>query len=150
MGRVDKEKKLKIFFPLLVLIAVFIWVRALAPGTKEGNQKDNMSAAVSSDNREWGSLLSLSTQQRQEIRTSYTSWGRNPFVLKEESDGQKTSQRMLNGIFWDEGNPKALINDMIVGIGDQIGQHTVIDIKQNYVILSDGTNKLILKLGLVE
>jgi len=47
---------------------------------------------------------------------------------------------------WSEKNPGAMINDTIVKNGDRIGDNTVIEIRQDKVILSDGTKDFELKL----
>ena len=52
----------------------------------------------------------------------------------------------LTGIFWDEKNPTAIINDKIVGIGDRFGVNSVVDIKQDRVILNDGFSDFELRL----
>ena len=84
--------------------------------------------------------------QRVTKRTNYTSWGRNPFTL------QKTSSKafkdlILDGIMWDKEKPLAIINGEIVKIGDNISANLVVDIKQDRVILNDGTKDFELKLG---
>ncbi|MBI5873093.1 MAG: hypothetical protein HZB36_03000 [Candidatus Omnitrophica bacterium] len=52
----------------------------------------------------------------------------------------------LSGILWSQEHPLAIINDVIVVIGDKIGPNTVVDIKQDKVVLSDGTKTLELRL----
>lgn len=84
--------------------------------------------------------------QRVAKKTNYASWGRNPFTL------QKTSSKafkglILEGIMWDKEKPLAIINGQIVKIGDKVSQNTVVDIKQDKVILDDGTKEFELKLG---
>ena len=53
----------------------------------------------------------------------------------------------LNGIVWDEENPKAIINGAIIGIGDKLGVNTIVDIKKDRVILNDGAADFELILG---
>lgn len=84
--------------------------------------------------------------QRVTKRTNYASWGRNPFTL------QKTSSKafkslILDGIMWDKEKSLAIINDEIVKIGERIGDNIVVEIKQDSVILNDGTKDFELKLG---
>ena len=52
----------------------------------------------------------------------------------------------LSGIVWDKNTPSAIINDIIVKIGEEIKGHMVIDIKQDRVILKDGANNLELRI----
>lgn len=78
-------------------------------------------------------------------KTAFTSWGRNPFILKEVRE-KKKAELALNGILWDKDNPKAVINDAIVGVGDSIGENKIVSIEQDHVILNDGTSDIKLEL----
>jgi len=53
----------------------------------------------------------------------------------------------LTGIIWNEQDPKAIINNEIVGVGDEVGEEIVIEITPNSVILSDGTSHSKLRLS---
>jgi hypothetical protein len=75
---------------------------------------------------------------RQAQRTGYSTWGRNPFAPKIHVEPE-VPKFTLNGILWDEKTPKAIINDTIVGIGDKINGRTIIEIREDSVILNDGT-----------
>ena len=77
-------------------------------------------------------------------RTIYPSWGRSPFILPPV---EKPLELKLNGVVWDKESPRAIINNNIVGIGDKVGTNTVIDIKQDRVILNNGTSDFELRLG---
>lgn len=76
--------------------------------------------------------------QRVTKRTSYTSWGRSPFTLQKTSSGALKGL-ILGGIMWDKEKPLVIINDTIVKIGDKVSGNIVVDIKQDKVILNDGT-----------
>jgi hypothetical protein len=52
----------------------------------------------------------------------------------------------LSGIFWDEQAPQAIINEKIVGIGDRVRGITVVEIKDDRVILNDGEKNIELKM----
>ena len=78
---------------------------------------------------------------RETKRSNYSSWGRNPFS---ESISKPI---ILTGIIWDNIAPQAVINSEIVKTGDEIYGNTVIEIKRNSVILSDGTKDFELELG---
>lgn len=79
-------------------------------------------------------------------RTAYASWGKNPFAVT-ESRAERSSKVVLNGIAWDERNPKVMINDQIVGVGDEIGGNKVVSIRDNGVTLNDGERDFELTLG---
>ena len=82
--------------------------------------------------------------ERHAAKTNFVSWDRNPFTQKKVIGPKELT---LSGVIWDDKEPKALINNVVVGIGDEIEGNTVIDIKQDSVILNDGTEDFILKLG---
>lgn len=84
--------------------------------------------------------------KRRAKKTDYLSWGRNPFAAREVTV-KVAPQLTLSGIMWDEENPKAIINNNMVGIGDKVGPNTVVDIKKDRVILNDGTADFELRLG---
>ena len=54
------------------------------------------------------------------------------------SEQSLQSRVVLTGILWDKDNPLAIIDDNVVKIGERVGNKTVIDIKRDRVILSDG------------
>lgn len=84
---------------------------------------------------------------RDKKRTNYTTWVRDPFSPQATSAIKSFRRPVLGGILWDEEKPMAIINDEVVKIGDKIGSNTVVDIKQDMVILSDGTSNFELRLG---
>jgi hypothetical protein len=72
---------------------------------------------------------------------------RDPFSLAPIIPSEKySSDTHLNGIVWDKTSPMAIINDEIVKIGDSVGGKIVVDIKQDRVILNDGSKDFELRL----
>lgn len=80
-------------------------------------------------------------------------WGRNPFYKKVER--KKTAKKkvqkrkiklFLYAISMKDNNSVALINDKVVKIGDMISGYTLQKIEKKQVTLSDGKNKIVLKL----
>lgn len=80
-------------------------------------------------------------------RTAFQIWGRNPFTFEEQGSQEKAPGIFLNGIVWDRKKPQAVINGSIVEPGDEIAGFTVVDIKQNAVVLNNGAGNLDVKLG---
>lgn len=64
---------------------------------------------------------------------------RDPFtavpIISNESLHSEIS---LTGILWDKAKPLAIIDGNVVKKGERVGNKTVVDIKQDRVILSDG------------
>lgn len=80
-------------------------------------------------------------------RTEFVDWGRNPFArLQTEKATSNVSDLKLVAIMWDDKKPSAFINKRIVSTGDKIDDKTVKQIKQNEVVLTDGTNDYVLEL----
>lgn len=66
-------------------------------------------------------------------------WGRDPFVpLATFSAITKAVNLTLGGIFWDETNPKAIVNGKTLFNGDAIYGYTVDQIKPRSVVLKTG------------
>lgn len=80
--------------------------------------------------------------KRSAKRTGYSDWGRNPFVLPEIRDSLEVA---LNGILWDRENPRAIINNKNVKVGDKTGLYTVEEISKDTVVLTDGIRRLELR-----
>jgi len=74
---------------------------------------------------------------------------RDPFrpapVVK--SAGSVSERLILNGIIWDPKDPKAVINNTIVEVGDKINGFEVVEIDELKVIVNDGSGGLVLRLG---
>jgi len=73
---------------------------------------------------------------------------RDPFVAgpAEQVEEVSVSGLTLSAIIWDKDNPIAIINEKISKIGDKIGTNKIVEIKQDRVILNDGTKDFELKL----
>ena len=70
-------------------------------------------------------------------------WGRDPFVQQEAvSRVVKAVNLTLSGIFWDEKNPKAVVNEKTLFTGDTIYGYTVVEIRPRSVILRTGEKNI--------
>ena len=83
--------------------------------------------------------------QREAERTKYVKWGRNPFVLGDVSES--TAEFTLTGVMWNEEKPQAIINNVLVGVGQKVNGSAVVEIRRNSVILSNGIETFELKLA---
>jgi hypothetical protein len=84
--------------------------------------------------------------KRYREKTTFRSWGRNPFIEKGSPAAQDTPRLTLNGIVWDKESPTAIINGEIVGVGDKIGKITVVSIRKTTVTLNDGVKNFRLRI----
>jgi len=137
-----KDKKLLI---LIVLgIAAIISLIYGITSQKKTEQPSAKTAKVSAKKRKKpeGKIV---PKKRQMATTEHATWAKSPFV-------QKSVQGMaaglsLQGIIWDEKNPKAMINGVIVKKGDTIQGNTVVEIRKQSVVLNDGERDFLIKLG---
>ena len=75
---------------------------------------------------------------------------RDPFSampIADKNPPSPTADIALSGVLWDEANPLAIINNKVVKTGDRVGGCSVVKIKQDSVVLSDGARDFELKLG---
>ncbi|MFA6217741.1 MAG: hypothetical protein WDL87_08855 [Candidatus Omnitrophota bacterium] len=82
----------------------------------------------------------MSPVDRRAKKTGFSSFKRNIFSFN--SGGLSG----LTGIIWDEKSPRAIIDDVVVGIGERVGGNTVVEIQKDMVILNDGATNSELRL----
>jgi len=136
---VDKQQKLKIALPILFVVMAIIWgpiIFGSGSGKSDNKTGNTSKGAVKS----MGSLniAGLSNTGGQgKARSIYAKWGQNPFMLK-----RAPKALFIEGIMWDENEPKAIINGTIVGAGEVVEGKTIIEIKSTSVIIrgDDGKN----------
>ena len=127
-----RDKKI-ILLAVLAVAAVISLTYGLTSSSK-GREKTD--AGPSPENPEViRELHDLAPLVRPARKDEFASWGRNPF-MPWGLQGGASSAVTLNGIAWDPKNPKAVINDRIVGVGDEIAGCRVKEIKPASVVLS--------------
>lgn len=139
-----QNKKLMVL-AVLGMLAIFSLIYGIVASPKTRRSPQTTAPDIQTEGKVFLTEKPILTQ-RVAKRTNYVSWGRNPFTL------QKTSSKafkglILDGIMWSEEKPMAVINGNIVKIGDTVSQNTVVDIKQEKVILNDGIKDFELQLG---
>lgn len=127
--------KKKIILAALAVMSVFVWLRGLGVFSKNRQKEGPPGAAVPLFNAQSGRAR----------RAGHKDYKRNPFTAAPVSQSQSAGLQ-LGGVISDAQESYALINDQIVRTGDSIGVNKVVDIKENRVILSDGTKDIELKL----
>lgn len=133
----------------LVIVLIFAFgnasKKAHSRNLKDTKPKVADLAAISvnqANKSEGKSLYSMLEQQAESIELKRDPFTAAPIVSMEKS----SSGVLLEGIVYDKANPMALINNQVVKIGSRVGINTVINIKQNSVILNDGTKDFELRL----
>ncbi|MEI8011112.1 MAG: hypothetical protein WCI27_01335 [Candidatus Omnitrophota bacterium] len=70
-----------------------------------------------------------------------------PIISKDATKAKKVAvEKDLTGILWSKNDPEAIIKHAIVKVGDTVDGKTVVDIKKDKVVLSDGIKELELEL----
>lgn len=89
--------------------------------------------------------------QLQEEESQSLELKRDPFSAMApavtKSQAAEASSITLSGILWDENNPLAIINNKVVKKADSVSGCRVVEIKQESVVLNDGTRDFEFKLG---
>ncbi len=86
--------------------------------------------------------------KKQEEESAKLELKRDPFTAAPIVPRQKSpSAPRLNGILWGKASPMAIVDNIVVKIGDRVGNKVVVDIKQDKVILSDGAERIELRPG---
>lgn len=80
----------------------------------------------------------------QRARAMRLGWGRDPFNRPES---RRAIAFTLSGILWDATRPLAIINDRTLYVGDHIEGYRIVEIMQDHVAITDGTETLTLVLS---
>jgi len=141
----DKNRIQIIITSILIIILIFTWANSIKTIKKKiATNKAAVQAYKDTIPNPSSSMPSKSSDK-------VSSWVRDPFSGKTYISMRKSESvskaLTLAGIIWDKDKPAALINDRIVNVGDRIGGNTVVSIKNDRVLLNDGTNDFELKIG---
>jgi hypothetical protein len=139
-----KNKKLIVLIALSVL-AVLSIIHGLIQSGRESAKLPEKPADNGKGNAAVSEEISFAPL-KPPAKSVYSSWGRNPFALPGER-GASLEDLRLEGIMSDNNKFTAIIDDIVVGIGDNIQENKVIDIKPDRVILNDGKKDFELKLA---
>ncbi|MFH1771500.1 MAG: hypothetical protein ABH872_01675 [Candidatus Omnitrophota bacterium] len=123
-----------VFLCLAAFISLFYGIFTPSPSKRILKTGVSESIILNNDKLEMPPAQTVSFI-RSAKKSSFTAWGRNPFMLR--PDKQRPPAVKLMGIIWDK-EPKAVLNGNLLGIGETINKVTIIDIKEDSVILNDG------------
>ncbi|MDP3731698.1 MAG: hypothetical protein Q8R31_01530 [Candidatus Omnitrophota bacterium] len=137
-----QNKKLLLLIALSIIAVFSLFYGMFTPSRTERNLITKDTAIQKTIVTEKG-IISLTRGAK---RSNYSSWGRNPFSIS-GAPIRRLGALTINGILWDKKNPLAIINEEIVKVGDKIDGNTVVGIKQDRVILNDGSKDTEFLLG---
>ncbi|GEM_PF-7005086 len=153
----ERNKKLTIALPVLLGIAICVWLPNLNPSASKSHGEGNTKASkdLMASHHEAVSLIKGYSAIKTSRKTAM-AWGeRNPFdagLIDKNIDNSKQGNTTnksavkydLSGIFWNERKPSALINDSVIDVGSVVGSSTVREISPDKVILFDGAKDIVL------
>ncbi len=77
--------------------------------------------------------------------SQFETWGRDPFSLTSSGDNSNTESRpVLKGIFWNQDQPYVLINNLVLGEGEEAEGVRVEEIREEEVLCYRGGQSFIL------
>lgn len=138
-----RDKKLILLIGLSV-VAIISLVYGIVTPSKMRRNLESKAGTVQAASA--GQISETGGTVRQLRRSDFALWGRNPF-LSRETPAHAGTRLVLNGIAWDEKNPRAVINDRILSVGGEVAGNKVVKIEPHRVLLSDGVNDMELRLG---
>ncbi len=131
---------------LLVVLLLFLSHGRKPKKTANGPLNKNVSLSPAADVQKTGGS---EFYKRLEEETKSMELKRDPFTFTKQQAGPSVvsaRELILSGIAWDQDNPSAIINNKIVAIGQEVDGNTVVDIKENRVILNDGDHNFELRI----
>ena len=79
-------------------------------------------------------------REMQRDRMTAVEWDRDPFARSPAA--QSAGALTLSGILWDAQAPIAIVNGQMLRAGEEVGGFRVVEIRQDRVIVTDGTQTL--------
>ncbi len=118
------------------ILVVVVWVRGLTAPPAHSRRPAPLAQAVRS-----APVPDAPTPSSQKV-VSDAPWGVDPFLEERQAAAPaETGKRYgptLGGILWDPKTPSAVVNGRVVYAGERVGEWTVVEIRRDRVILSDG------------
>lgn len=134
----EKDKLEKLATTALIVIFVFLLILTLSrrKGTKAVSMEEKPKQ-IEQD--------IFGIRMEKQAAPADMQWGRDPFSLTPDKQTE-TGTFQLSAVIWDETNPIAIINNEVVGIGQEIDGCQVIKINKDNVILKKGEEERVVEL----
>ncbi|MBI1953913.1 MAG: hypothetical protein HYS41_07305 [Candidatus Omnitrophica bacterium] len=135
-------KKEKVVLAVLAALAAVVWVRGL---TARPARPQRSAAAPSLS----GAAVRGAGQGAQKMTSRFTEWADSPFLVERRGRPDTKAVQVpdsggralaVSGILWDPKGSSAIVNGLLVGVGDEVGGWKVLEIQRDKVVLTDGAN----------
>jgi hypothetical protein len=131
----------------LILILIFATLSSISQVKKTDIAKNTVpaislspqEAVLPAASQTAGAVSDIEAVRKLEKESEGLELKRDPFAPMPKKARSSSSGPSLNGILWDETSPMAIIDAEVVKVGDNVGENTVVEIKPDSVLLSDGT-----------
>jgi len=141
----DKKKIQLSITGVLIIVMILAWVSSIKTVKERSKPKATLALAVTKPFIGSSKQL-LASKDKKSSTESKLKWYRCPFSGELYGGSDARVALRLSGILWDDVSPKAIINNRIVGIGETVAKHKVIEIKKDRVTLSIGAERIEFKL----
>ena len=132
---------------ILVVVLLFAVSNILNRGKKSSAKKESTGVITAEKKQPEIEVTSAKTAFKDlEDRAKELKWDRDPFTHNLTHSAVVTEELRLEGIVWDNQSPKAMINDKIIGVGEKVGNYTVLEITPGSVTLTNGVKEAKLEL----
>lgn len=85
--------------------------------------------------------------QKGRVKSSFKSWGRDPFAIGVGSTEEASGPVLLSGIFCDPPQSYCIIDGKVAKVGDEVSGYRILEIKKDTVTVKIGDEIRILRIG---
>ena len=137
MGK--NKQQLVILGAVVAILIAAVLVTALKPRAKkpEGAKADSTAAAQ----------VQKPVLQKERIKSSFKSWGRDPFAIGGGPVEQGGGQASLSGIFCDPPKSYCIIDGKVAKVGDEVSGYKILEITKDTVTVKAGDEIRTLRIG---
>lgn len=140
----DKNKRqLLIFGVVVVILTAAIAMTLLKPRSKPAAKVKNTAGASGSAVPEARKAM----PQRERVRSSFKSWGRDPFTIGAGVTEQADGPVSLSGIFCDPQKSYCIIDGKVAKVGDEVSGYKILEITEDTVTIEAAGGIKTLKVG---
>lgn len=142
-----KKNTLEITITIVLVIVLIFALGNVFKNRKKGIVKAKpIKIATPAEEKTSAAAGSMKSWKELEKFAENLKCARDPFTYAPTYSAGGSGDLKLDGILYDKESPKAMINGIILGVGERIDNYTVSAITPDSVLLTDGANEIELKL----
>ena len=140
----DKNKQQLII--LAAVVTIFIAATAMSifrPHAKEAGKEKNAAGAPGATSP----AAAKPAPQRERLKSSFGSWGRDPFAIGSGAAELGSGPASLSGIFCDPKKSYCIIDGKVAKVGDEVSGYKILEINKDSVTVKAGDEIRTLRIG---